>query len=143
MRHPFSLALLLCLTTSSGALADRDGYRERYDRGYGPDYRDQRLLLPAPRYLLPVVPLQPRHCCDRYDTEVLDAALIGAAVANSYYYPRDNRYLYTRDSRNPYIRNAREPISPDNGAEVVSCQRIERLSDGRERRVQLPVSDCE
>ena len=62
------------------------------------------------------------------------AALVGAALTANLYHTHNGAHCYDRHPDN--YRSSR------NYSEVPGCYRIERFSDGSERRVELPMSQC-
>ena len=72
-----------------------------------------------------------------YYPSYLGAALIGSAFSYSLSHNHDGASCYENHSNDRYRQSS--------GAynEVVGCHRIERLSDGSERRIEVPMSQCQ
>lgn len=66
----------------------------------------------------------------------LGAALIGSALTYSLFHTHNGTYCYDNHGNDNYRQS--------NGrySEVVGCHRIERMPDGGERRVEVPMSQC-
>ena len=66
----------------------------------------------------------------------LGAALIGSALTYSLFHTHNGTYCYDNHGNNNYRQS--------NGrySEVVGCHRIEQLPDGSERRIEVPMSQC-
>lgn len=71
-----------------------------------------------------------------YPSAYLGAALIGSAINYSLYHQHNGATCYDNHSSD------RNRSSDRNYSEVVGCHRIERLADGSERRVDVPLSQC-
>ena len=71
-----------------------------------------------------------------YYPSYLGAALIGSAVNYSLHHTHNGASCYDNHSSNQY-----QPRSSN--SEVVGCFRTERLADGSERRVDVPMSQCQ
>ena len=66
----------------------------------------------------------------------LGAALIGSALTYSLFHTHNGAYCYDNHGNDNYRQ------SSGRYSEVVGCHRIERLPDGTERRVEVPMSQC-
>lgn len=105
------------------------GFDQRWDRGRWHHRRAWRSGYRAGRW-------HRRH--DRWDLGVGGLAtgiVIGSQLNHNRYCPPDRR----RDRRHRHQRN---DWRGDGGREITACYRMEVLPDGRERRVELPISDC-
>ena len=76
---------------------------------------------------------RPRHFAHSY----LGAALVGSALTHSLYHTHNGARCYDNHSNDRYRQRTEEY------SEVVGCHRIERLADGSERRVELPMEQCQ
>ena len=105
-----------------------DRYRYRFHRGrhYRDYWRGGHFYGPHWRY---------RHGGrDHYRAGAfLGGALLGSAITYSLAHEHDHRHCTDR-SHDHYRDGSRTRIA--------GCYRIERLPDGRERRVELPLSAC-
>ena len=152
----FVIALLL-FTVNAGALAGGKGhgakhgnqhyqqkghkyghynYRKHHYKYYGP-YRGPRI---SRGYYGPY--RGPRisrgYYRPNYYPSYLGAALIGSALSYSLYHTHNGAYCYDNHGNDNY-----QPSSGGRSySEVVGCHRIEQLPDGSERRVELPMSQC-
>ena len=63
-------------------------------------------------------------------------ALIGSAIFFSIYHTHDGAYCYDDHGRSG------DRYGDGGRREIVGCHRIERLPDGRERRIEVPLSEC-
>ncbi len=70
-----------------------------------------------------------------YYPSYLGAALIGSALTSSLYHTHSGERCYQNHSDNQYRQSS-------SNREVVGCHRIEILADGSERRVEVPMSQC-
>jgi len=96
-------------------------YKKRYRHRHGYRYYDY------PRYRNDYR----RHRGHRYYYPYRGVSLSGAVVGHSAYHLHDNNVCYDdHGGRSGY-------------SEVVGCHRIERLPDGGERRVDVPLSECD
>jgi hypothetical protein len=132
MRHitVYGLALLL-ITTTTAALAGGRGHGgyhggNNYRHG-GHHYRPHRPY---------------RHYSNHYRQayyypSYLGAALIGSAFSYSLSHNHNGTSCYENHSNDRYRQ------SSGGYNEVVGCHRIERLPDGTERRIEVPVSQCQ
>lgn len=142
----YGLAFLL-FTGTSAALAGRD---DRGDHGRGHDdnrgqhhkhkkhhykhkkhhyknyYRGPRNHFYSRRYYSP----------GYYYPSYLGAALIGSAVTSSLYHSHSGERCYDNHVDDQYRQGS------SSNREVVGCHRIEMLADGSERRVEVPMSQC-
>lgn len=133
----YGLAFLL-FTGTSAALAgrgDRDDHgrhndnRRHYNNGghhYNHYYRGHRNNFYYRRY--------PSR--GYYYPSYLGAALIGSALTTSLYHSHNGQSCYENHADDQYRRNS------SSNREVVGCHRIEILADGSERRVEIPMSQC-
>ena len=69
-----------------------------------------------------------------YYPSYLGAALIGSAITYSLYHTHNGAYCYDSHGNDSYRRSS--------GSEVVGCHRMERQPDGSQRRVEVPMSQC-
>lgn len=141
------LALTLA-TTATAALADRKHDRDRHDyRGghYGKHhqpsrhhgFRDRQRYHPGFRYKSwprghQRVTRIHHHYHNDYST-FFGAALVGSAISYSLFHHHDGIQCHDNHARD-YRGGSRY--------EVVGCHRIERLADGREIRISVPLSQC-
>lgn len=101
---------------------NRWGYNSRHYRGY------------SPRHYRGYSPSHWRHSRHGWNyPSYIGATLVGSLIAHSAYHLHSGAVCY--DS---HERDGRS----DNYNEVVGCHRIERLPDGKERRVEVPLSEC-
>jgi hypothetical protein len=82
---------------------------------------------------------------DYYYPSYLGAALIGSALTSSLYHSHNGARCYEDHSGGLYQpRNQLRNQQRDSGSrEVIGCHRIEILADGTERRVEMPMSQCQ
>ena len=71
-----------------------------------------------------------------YYPSYLGAALIGSALTTSLYHSHGGERCYQNHATDQYRQ------SSSSNREVVGCHRIEILADGSERRVEIPMSQC-
>lgn len=71
-----------------------------------------------------------------YYPSYLGAALIGSALTYSLYHTHNGAYCYDNHRNDSYQQRS------GSYSEVVGCHRMERLPDGSERRVEVPMSQC-
>jgi hypothetical protein len=67
----------------------------------------------------------------RHDTPwpaYVDAALLGSTITSSLYHSHHGTRCYADHG--------------DGSGEVIGCHRIERLRDGTQRRLEVPLSEC-
>ncbi len=76
-----------------------------------------------------------------YGHSYLRAALIGSALSYRFYHQHSGAVCYDSHGSDLRGRDRYEPRT--SYSEVVGCHRIERLSDGSQRRVDVPRSQCE
>ncbi len=72
-----------------------------------------------------------------YYPSYLGAALIGSAFSYSLYPSHNGAACYDSHSSDRYQQRS------SGYSEVTGCHRIERLPDGSERRVEVPISQCQ
>jgi hypothetical protein len=77
-----------------------------------------------------------RHHYGRYYPSYLGAALIASSLSYSLHHNHNGVACYQSHSTDRYQQQS------SSYSEVVGCHRIERLSDGSERRVEVPMSQC-
>ena len=65
----------------------------------------------------------------------LGAALVGSALTSSLYHTHNGERCNDRHADSDYRQSS-------GNREVVGCHRIEVLADGSERRVEVPMSQC-
>lgn len=144
------LALTLA-TATTAALADSKHDRDRHaykgghhGKHYQPSrhhaYRDRRhhysghRYQSRPRWRPPVTRIH-HHYHNDYSS-FFGAALVGSAISYSLFHHHDGISCHDRHDDRSY-RNYR-----DTSYQVVGCHRIERLADGSERRVSVPLAQC-
>lgn len=73
-----------------------------------------------------------------YYGDYVGAAILGSALTFSLYHRHNGAICYDRhdDRHDPYYREGRR-------TDVVGCHRIERLADGTEVRVDVPLEECQ
>lgn len=75
---------------------------------------------------------------DRHYGSYLGAAIVGSALTYSLYHLHDNAVCYdSHDDRHGDRHGSRYQDT-----EVVGCHRIERLADGSQVRVDVPLAEC-
>lgn len=80
----------------------------------------------------------------RYDyyPSVLGASLIGTVIGHHLYHLHDGAICYDRHTG--HHDNLEHKDNPSSGySETVGCHRVEQLTDGTERRVEVPLSECD
>lgn len=134
---------LLLLTATAAPLADGKGYGKKHgnqhyqQKGhkygyYNPrkqrynNYRSYR----GPRYY------SGYYRPNFYNPSYLGAALIGSALTYSLYHTHNGAYCNDNHESNNYQAGS------GNYSEVVGCHRMERLPDGSELRIEVPLSQC-
>jgi len=73
---------------------------------------------------------------NHYYPSYLGAALIASSLTHSLYHTHNGAACYQNHSGDRYQQRT------GSYSEVVGCHRIERLPDGSERRVEVPISQC-
>jgi hypothetical protein len=133
----YGLAFLL-FTGTSAALAGRgdrgdhgrhNDNRGHYNNGrhhYNHYYRGHRNRFYNRRYYAP----------GYYYPSYLGAALIGSALTTSLYHSHSGERCYQSHANDQYRQGS------SSNRQVVGCHRIEILADGNERRVEVPLSQC-
>ncbi|MFT4519911.1 MAG: hypothetical protein ACI9JM_002310 [Halioglobus sp.] len=71
-----------------------------------------------------------------YYSPFFGAALVSGAITHSLYHLHDGATCYDRHETDYRDGGSR------NYSEVAGCHRIEQLSDGTQRRVEVPISQC-
>jgi hypothetical protein len=102
---------------------------KHYNNGghhYNHYYRGHRNRFYSRRYYAP----------GYYYPSYLGAALIGSALTTSLYHSHNGARCYQNHADDQYRQ------SSSSNREVVGCHRIEVLADGSERRVEVPMSQC-
>jgi hypothetical protein len=132
----YGLALLLIVGTTAALAGGRDHrgysgghhYQQRghhpnhYRHGYGHGYQRHHGGHYSRNYYYP---------------SYLGAALFGSALTYSLYHTHNGVSCYSNHSTNQY-----QPRG-SGYSEVVGCHRIERLADGSEQRIEVPMSQCQ
>ncbi|MBE9539555.1 MAG: hypothetical protein IMF06_10760 [Proteobacteria bacterium] len=129
----YSLALLLVIGTTAALAGDRGNgghngghhYQSRGHHGY--HYRPYRHYGRHSAYY------RPHYNYPNY----LGAALLGSALSYSLYHTHNGVSCYDKHAYDRY------PQRTGGYSEVVGCHRIERLPDGSERRIEVPLSQCQ
>jgi hypothetical protein len=139
----YGLALLLVVGTSAVLASGK--HHNGYQRGYhGNHYRQQHY---KPQHYGRHHYYRPhhygrhyfgRHYRHGYYPSYLGAALVGSALTYSLYHTHQGAACYQDHSRDGYRDRDRDRRN----SEVVGCHRIEHLPDGSERRVDVPLSEC-
>ena len=112
----------------------RHGYKHSYRHGYRSNYGHygQR-------------PYSYKHNShynrNYYHPSYLGAALVGSALTYSLYHNHNGNQCYENHGNSGNSSYGGGSCSGSN-TEVVGCHRIEQLPDGRERRVEVPLSEC-
>lgn len=76
-----------------------------------------------------------------YYPSLLGASLIGTVIGHHLYHLHDGAVCY--DSHNDdHVHHDRTADGDASHTEIVGCHRVERLPDGSERRVEVPLSQC-
>lgn len=139
----YGLTFLL-FTGTSAALAGR-GDRGDHDRGHGRGHDDNRgqHYKHKKHHYNHYYRGHRKHFYNRryyspgyYYPSYLGAALLGSALTSSLYHSHNGERCYEKHADDQYRQS-----SSSNRA-VVGCHRIEILADGSERRVELPMSQC-
>jgi hypothetical protein len=133
----YSLAFLLVTATTAALAGGRNHGGQSGRHGGGHNYKHggqhyNRHWSP-PRYRR----YNNHYRYDYYYPSYLGAALVGSALNYSLYHTHNGASCYDNHSS-----NQSQPRS-GNYSEVVGCYRTERLSDGSERRVDVPMSQCQ
>lgn len=136
--------VFLLFTGSSAALAGRDDHGRGHDgnRGqhhkhkkhhynhnkqhYSHYYRSHRNHFYNRRY----------YSQNYYYPSYLGAALIGSALTSSLYHSHNGERCYEEHAVDQYRQ------SSSSNRQVIGCHRIEVLADGSERRIEMPMSQC-
>ena len=105
-----------------------DNYRKHHYKHYRP-YRGPRVYRGyyRPNYYYP---------------SYLGAALIGSALSYSLFHTHNGAYCYDNHGNDSYQPSSGSGSGSGSYTEVVGCHRMERLPDGTERRVEVPISEC-
>ncbi len=132
MRHitVYGLAFLL-ITATTAALAGGRGYgghQRGHHYGHGGNYG---------HHYRPYRPYSNYHRPGNYYPSYLGAALIGSAFTYSLSHNHNGASCYENHSNDSYQQ------SSGGYSEIVGCHRIERLPDGTERRIEVPMSQCQ
>ena len=136
----FGIAVLL-FTVNAGALADGKGGGKKHGNQHyqqkGHKYGHHNYRRHHYKHYRPY--RGPRHYGgyyrpNNYYPSYLGAALIGSALTYSLYHTHNGAYCYENHGNDRYQQG--------NYSEVVGCHRMERLPDGSERRVEVPMSQC-
>jgi hypothetical protein len=77
-----------------------------------------------------------------YYPSYLGAALFGSALTYSLYHTHNGNQCYENHGNNGSNGNYGGGSYSGSNTEVVGCHRIEQLPDGSERRVEVPLSQC-
>ncbi|MEH6610095.1 MAG: hypothetical protein V7696_12075 [Halioglobus sp.] len=77
-----------------------------------------------------------------YYPSYLGAALFGSALTYSLYHSHNGNQCYENHGSSGNNRNYSGESYSGSTTEVVGCHRIEQLPDGSERRVEVPLSQC-
>ena len=134
-----ALALLLVAGTTV-ALADDRHRGGRHDRPHWNHYKKHHYIPYRPHYRYPYRGpryyrgYRPRYYYPPYPPYA--GALIGSAIFYSLFHTHDGTYCYEDHGRQD------ERYRESGRREIVGCHRIERLPDGRERRIEVPLSEC-
>lgn len=130
----YGLAFLFVITTST-ALAGGRGHSGRQHYRHGGYHFDNHRQHPRHAYRSGYRGgyYRPGYHYPPY----LGAALLGSALASSLYHNHNGSRCYDNHSADRYQQQA------GRYSEVVGCHRIERLADGSERRVEMPMSQCQ
>jgi len=132
----YALALVLIAATTA-AFAD-DRHRDRHhDRPHWNHYKKHNGIPFRPHYRYRYRgPWSYRGYRPGYYYPPYAGALIGSAISFSLFHTHEGAYCYEDHGR-------RDQRYRDSGRrEIVGCHRIERLPDGRERRIEVPLSEC-
>lgn len=140
----YSLAMILVLGTGA-ALAGGNSHRGHGYKQSHHHYKQQhRYYKPHHKYYRH----SPRHYYGRhyypryrghheyYYPSYLGTALLTSALTYSLYHTHHGAVCYQEHGRDYDQRR------DSSTREVVGCHRIERLPDGSERRVEVPISEC-
>ena len=138
--------LIVLFTASTAALADNRGHGKKYDNQhyqhkshknghkYGHKNRHYKRGRYAYKYYRPYRGrryyggyYRPHY----YFPDYVGAALIGSALTYSLYHTHNGAYCYDNHGDNNYQQRSY--------SEVVGCHRMERLPDGSERRLEVPL----
>jgi len=134
-----SLLALLVSLAAAPAMADRGDrhWGKHRDKHWEKHWKHDRH--PGYRYRSwkPDRPSIHIHRYERPDySAYLGAALIGSAITYSLSHSHDGVRC---DERHDY----REREYRDRRYEIIGCHRVERFADGSERRVRVPLSECD
>jgi len=138
----YSLAIILVLGTSAALAGERrhggHGYKQHH-----PHYKQKHQYYKRHHYWHYPRHNYRRHYYPRYRgaygyyyPPYLGAALVGSALTHSLYHTHQGAVCYDNHQRDA------DPRRGGSSREVVGCHRIERLPDGSERRVEVPLSEC-
>lgn len=127
---------LLLFTANAGAMANSKSHGAKHVNHHYPQkgYKYGHYKKHNYRYYRPY--RGPRVYRSYYRPPYLGAALIGSALRYSLF--------HTHNGANCYDNHGNDSYQPSSGSysEVVGCHRMERLPDGTEFRVEVPISEC-
>ena len=134
----YALALLLVAGTTA-ALADDRHRGGRHDRPHWNHYKKHHYIPYRPHHRYPYRgPWSYRGYRPGfyYYYPPYAGALIGSAITYSLFHTHNGAHCYDDHGR-------RDDYRDGGRREIVGCHRIERLPDGRERRIEVPLSQCQ
>ena len=132
----YALALALLAGTTAALAGGRD-HRGDHGRPHWNHYKKHHYIPYRPHHRYPYHgPWTYRGYRPGYYYLPYAGALIGSAISYSLFHTHDGAYCYEDHARrgDHYREGGRR--------EIVGCHRIERLPDGRERRIEVPLSEC-
>lgn len=134
MKQPtvYAMAFLLVVATSAALAGGRHhgGHSGRQQHGHGGQHFDQYRHPPRHGY-------RGGYYRPSYYPSYFGAALLGSAFAYSLYHTHNGASCYEAHS------TARYQQRTSRNSEVIGCHKVEQLADGSERRVDVPMSQCQ